>query len=166
MQVLITITLGVSLLQQAICYGELAHLLVLLPLASREPFRLISADKKCQIFQASQNSQEPEGLPPQPAGMISLSFRHVVPVRQKPRCMCAALCCSSDAAGPASLKKSLSSTQILCVSCSCCSLCSLVKRIHFLNIMPLLFRLFPLFLMSFFFFFRKEFSHFCHCSSL
>lgn len=61
MQVLITITLGVSLLQQAICHGEPAHLLALPPLASQESFRLILTDKKCQILQASQQQSGARG---------------------------------------------------------------------------------------------------------
>lgn len=54
MQVLITITLSVSLLQQTICYSaslrESTHLLAMPPPVSRKPFRLIFTDKKCQIL--------------------------------------------------------------------------------------------------------------------
>lgn len=75
MQVLIAITLGVPLLQQAICYGAPAHPLALPPLAGQKPSRLIPTDKKCQILQASSNSQEPEGLPSQPAGLVIFVFQ-------------------------------------------------------------------------------------------
>jgi len=65
-----TVMLSVSLLQQTMCYRtplrEPTDLLAVPPPASRKPFRLIFTDR------LPSNKQEPEGLPSQPAGLISV----------------------------------------------------------------------------------------------
>lgn len=106
------------------------------------------------------NKQEPKGLPSQPAGLISLSFRRVVSVGQKLWCTSNAVHCPSGEAPSEAVNFQPSPAQ----GCLLCFWFSLPFVLHseknkFWNILALLFRLFPPFLA----FFSKIYSCF-YCS--
>lgn len=99
------------------------------------------------------NKPEPKGLPSQPAGLISLSLRHVVSVRKS--CNTYPMCCTAPLTAVRAKRgcKLPDALQYWCLISASSPLCSLCWKNALLNITALLFRLF---LFSIFIFFKQS----------